>query len=48
MTREQKISFIIKAIQDIEGVVVKSSEFEHMTDEEINEEANWYDYLLDK
>ncbi|NGY84922.1 hypothetical protein F6Y03_30855 [Bacillus megaterium] len=48
MTREQKISFIIKAIQEVEGVVVKSSEFEHMSDEEINEEADWYDYLLGK
>ncbi|MDA2738390.1 hypothetical protein PDQ75_24875 [Bacillus cereus group sp. Bc015] len=48
MSREEKIQFIIKAIHEIEGAVVEPEHFADRSDEQIDEDFEWYDYLLGK
>ncbi len=48
MTREEKIQFIIKAVDIIEGVLVVSPHYDHWKDEHINAELERFLYLLDK
>ena len=48
MTRDEKISFIIQAVIDVEGVRLEPEYFEGMSDEAIDDEVEWMDYLLDK
>ncbi|TWM32235.1 hypothetical protein CHCC14819_0431 [Bacillus licheniformis] len=48
MTREMKINFIIDSMWHLEGVVVEAASFEDYTDEEIDNEVEWYEYLWTK
>lgn len=48
MSREQKIRFIIQGHLDIQDAVIPVSYFDKWTDEEIDKECDWVDYLLDK
>ncbi|WP_345817295.1 hypothetical protein AAYR26_00340 (plasmid) [Bacillus licheniformis] len=48
MSREEKIDWIIEAIWNIEGATVGRAYFDNYTNEELDEEIDWYDYLLDK
>jgi hypothetical protein len=48
MTREEKVKWIIEAIDMVEGVTVSPSFFEKHTDEDLDKEMDWYDYLLGK
>ena len=47
-TREELIQFCIKAVKIIEGVDVKDDEFHKLEDDELQKEADWFDYLLGK
>ena len=46
MKRDEKILFLIQAIIDIEGVRLESNYFEDWSDEKIDDEVDWMDYLL--
>lgn len=48
MTRNEKILFLIQAIIDIEGVRLESDYFQDWSDEKIEDEVEWMDYLLSK
>jgi hypothetical protein len=48
MTRKEKIIFLIKAIEEIEGVSLAPGYFEKYSDEQIDDEVEWLDYLLTK
>jgi hypothetical protein len=48
VTRKEKIEWLVKAVQAVEGVKVLSSTFELMSDRQLDLEMQWYDYLLDK
>jgi hypothetical protein len=48
MSRDQKIDFIIRAIDAIEGAMILPDHFESHTDEQLDKEVEWYDYLLGK
>jgi hypothetical protein len=48
LTREEKIKFLIDSIWHIEGATVGPAYFESYTDEELEKEVNWYDYLWGK
>lgn len=48
MTREEKIKFIIKAIDEIEGVLLTPEYFKDYSDENLDKEVERCDYLLDK
>jgi DNA replication initiation complex subunit (GINS family) len=48
MTREEKIKFIQKAVFDVEGVTISDGHFDDYTEEMLNEEVEFYDYVLDK
>lgn len=51
MTREEKITFIVNAIKEIEGVNVLEIDAEYFnkySDEELTKEVEWFDYLLGK
>lgn len=48
MSRKEKESFVIRAVWEIEEGIVPISYFDNMTDEELDKEVEWYDYLLGK
>lgn len=48
MTREEKIDFIVEAIENVEGVKVYPYMFALFTDEQLDKDVEWYDYLLGK
>jgi hypothetical protein len=48
MTRAEKIDFLIRAVYAIEGVIISSTYYESCTDEQLDKEVDWYDYLLHK
>jgi hypothetical protein len=48
MSREEKISFLIGAIYEIEGVQVHHWQISGWSDEQIDKEVDFYDYLLTK
>ena len=48
MKRDEKILFLIQAIIDIEGVRLESNYFEDWSDEKIDDEVDWMEYLLTK
>lgn len=48
MTRDEKITFIIDCIWEIEEAAVGASYFEDYTDEQLDKEVIWYEYLLTK
>jgi len=48
MTRDEKIRFIIEAVEMIEGVLVVSSQYDHWKEEHIDAELDRFLYLLDK
>jgi len=48
LTRKEKIEWLVKAVEAVEGVKVLSSTFELMSDRQLDLEMQWYDYLLDK
>ena len=47
MTRAEKILFLINAIREIEGVLLKPNYFQHFSDAQIDDEVEWMKYLLD-
>jgi hypothetical protein len=48
LTRKEKIEWLVKAVEAVEGVKVPASQFELMSDRQLDLEMQWYDYLLDK
>ena len=48
MKRDEKILFLIQTIIDIEGVRLESNYFEDWSDEKIDDEVDWMEYLLTK
>jgi len=47
-TREEKIKFIIDSIWELEEATVGAAYFESYTDEQIEKEVVWYEYLWTK
>lgn len=48
MSREEKVKWLIEAIHEIEGVVVKSAYFADYTEERLDKEVGRCEYLLGK
>lgn len=48
MTREEKIMFLIWAVEQTHGVKLEPDYFKQHTDESLDKEVEWLDYLLDK
>jgi hypothetical protein len=48
MTRDEKIQFMIEAIEFVEGIKVDSDYFEGWSDDKLEERVQWMDYLMDK
>jgi len=48
MTREEKVKFLVEAIEEVEGVKVSPEHFAEYSDEQLEEEVEWFDYLLTK
>jgi hypothetical protein len=48
MSREEKITFLVQCIWDIEEAVVGPAYFESYTDEQLDKEVVWCEYLLTK
>lgn len=48
MTRKEKIDFIILAVKEIEGVTTLPYQYVAYTDEQLDIDVEWFDYLLDK
>lgn len=48
MTRSEKIKFLLMAVEAIEGVVLEPDYFEKYSEEQLDDEVEWLDYLLDK
>jgi hypothetical protein len=48
VTRKEKIEWLVKAVEAVEGVKVPTYTFELMSDRQLDLEMQWYDYLLDK
>lgn len=48
MTREEKVKYLIELIDQVEGVKVAPDYFVNMSDEQLEEEVEWYDYLMTK
>jgi hypothetical protein len=48
MDRDELIKFIVEAAWEIEGAVIDPEDFSLMSDAQLEEEADWYDHLLDK
>lgn len=48
LSREEKIKLLIQLIDEVEGAIVAASYFENYTDEQLDKEIHWYDYLSEK
>lgn len=48
MDREEKIRFIIKAIEEVEGVRLREEYFADYSEAMIDDEVEWMEYLLTK
>lgn len=48
MTREEKIKLLIQLIDFVEGAIVAPPYFESYTDEQLDKEVKWYEYLSEK
>jgi hypothetical protein len=48
MTKEEKIKFIVLAVEEIEGVKISPSIFKEYSNVQLDKEVEWYDYLLTK
>lgn len=48
MTREEKILFLINAIRNVEGVLLKAYYFQNYSEEQLDDEIEWMEYLLTK
>lgn len=48
MTRDEKISFLIEAINEVEGVRLESDYFENYSEAQLDDEVDWMSYLLEK
>lgn len=48
MSRQEKIKFIVLAVKEIEGVKISPTIFKEYSNEQLDKEVEWYDYLLTK
>lgn len=48
MTREEKVKRLIELVDQVEGVVVSPSFFKKMSNEQLEQELEWYEYLMTK
>ena len=48
MTRDEKILFLINAIREVEGVLLKPKYFQNYSEEQLDDEIEWMEYLLTK
>lgn len=48
MNRDEKINYLIKMIDEIEGVDLEPEYFEEYTEAQIDDEIDWFDYLMTK
>lgn len=48
MDREEKINYLIKMIEAVEGVDLEPDYFEEYTEDQLDDEMDWFDYLLTK
>lgn len=46
MTREEKIQFCRESVRELMGVEV--DDFDSLTDEQLDEKVEWFDYLWTK
>ena len=46
--RDEKIKFLIEAIDAIEGVRLDPGYFDNYSEAQLDDEVEWLDYLLDK
>lgn len=48
LNREEKIKLLIQLIDEVEGAIVAAPYFESYTDEQLDKEIQWYEYLSEK
>lgn len=48
LNRKEKVDYLIKMIEEIEGVLLDASYFEDYPDARIDDEIDWFDYLMTK
>lgn len=48
LTREEKIKFCVDSVYEFEGVRVTEEIFSKLSDEELDDEVEWFDYLWTK
>ena len=48
MKRTEKIEFLINAIDEVEGVRLEPGYFSEYSDERLDDEIDWMEYLLTK
>lgn len=48
LNRTEKIDYLIRMIDEIEGVLLDASYFEDYPDARIDDEIDWFDYLMTK
>jgi hypothetical protein len=48
MTREEKIEFLVEAVWNIEGTTVGNGYFQDWTNEQLDKEVEWFEYLYTK
>lgn len=48
MSREEKVDWLLQVIEFIEGAILHPIHFDDFTDEELDKEIEWYEYLLEK
>jgi hypothetical protein len=48
VSREQKIQFIVDSVWHLEGADADRAELEKLSDEELDSEVEWYEYLWTK
>jgi len=48
LNRTEKIEYLIKMIEEIEGVLLEPSYFEDYSEAWIDDEVDWFDYLMTK
>ena len=48
MERQEKITFLIQAIEEIEGVLLEPEYFSAYSEARLDDEIEWMEYLLTK
>jgi hypothetical protein len=46
--RKEMIAFLKEGIMILEGIKIRDDEYDHLSDEELQKEVDWIDYLFNK